>query len=241
MASSTDSPGITPSGQPRLRGGDRWREIAASMLRWADGKHLADPVATAPLSIAELVTDTLFADFITASGFARNDAPMMRFHRRSLAREIPEPDLPSGYTIRSIVSEDEYEERVESHREVWSPSKFTVDGYRQLRSSPGYDPELDLVVVAPDGDFAANTICWHDEVNRSGEFEPVGTRAAYRGMGLAKALLHEGMRRLRACGCEMAYVNTTEDREAACRLYLSAGFEIVNRWVYYQRTDSLPG
>ncbi len=220
---------------PGLRGSDEWRTIAGSMLRWAEKRHTEDTDAVAPLSIAEFVSDVAFADFIRARGFARSDTPMMRFHRQSLTKPIPEPGLAEGFSVRQMLGEDEYEDRVQSHREVWNPSKFTVEGYRQLRSSPGYDPQLDLVIVAPDGKIAANTICWHDEVNRSGEFEPVGTREAYRGHGLAKALLYEGMRRLQERGCEIAYVSTTEDREAACRLYLSAGFEIVDRWVYYQR------
>ena len=80
-------------------------------------------------------------------------------------------------------------------------------------------------------------------MNRHGLFEPVGAREAYRGRGLAKAVLHEAMRQLRGRGCEHAFVYTIEDREPACRLYLSAGFEIIDRWVGYRRglADSWPG
>jgi ribosomal protein S18 acetylase RimI-like enzyme len=133
------------------------------------------------------------------------------------------------------VRENEIEDRVAIHREVWHPSRVTLDGYRAMRTVPGYDPELDIVAVAPDGTIAAYAICWHDEVNRNGLFEPVGAREASRGRGLAKAVLLETLRRLRERGCEHAYVYTTEDREPACRLYLSAGFEIIGRWVGYRR------
>jgi ribosomal protein S18 acetylase RimI-like enzyme len=220
---------------PRLRGSDAYRRLAGEMLAWADERHAADPGATeARLTISVSEADAALIDRLAAHGFARTDDPPMRFHRQSLAGPLPESVLPEGYTVRAV-REDELEQRVEIHREVWHPSKFTLAGYRQLRAAPGYDPELDIVAVAPDGTLAAYAICWHDAVNRSGEFEPVGTREAFRGRGLAKAVLLETMRRLQARECETAYVIADESREPSCRLYLSAGFEIANRWHAYRR------
>lgn len=222
---------------PTLRGTPAGWAMIEAFLPWAAEQRAADTTATGPLAISEFETDAAFAAFIAGHGFRRADLPPMRFHHRSLAGEPPAPALPEGWTVRPP-REDELAQRVEIHREVWAPSRFTVEGYRQLRAAPGYDPELDLVAVEPDGVFGAYAICWHDEANRSGEFEPVGAREAFRGRGLAKAVIHEGLRRLRAKGCSDAYVYTTEDREAACRLYLAAGFRVVNRWVAYRQEAS---
>jgi mycothiol synthase len=223
---------------PHLRGTDDWRRLFDAFLAWADDKRAADADATRGLSIAEFETDTAFAASIARHGFEPIDTPPMRFHHRSLRGEIPAPVLPEGFAVRPLLGEAEYAQRVEIHRQVWAPSRFTVEGYRQLRSAPGYDPELDLVAVAPDGTFGAYAICWHDEVNRSGEFEPVGAREAFRGRGLAKAVLHEGMARLKARGCTDAYVYTGEDRIPACRLYRAAGFTVVNRWIFYRKREA---
>lgn len=222
---------------PRLRGTAKWHERFDAFVAWANTRHAADEQATAPLTISKFETDADFAAYIAEHGFRRNDAPPMRFHHRSLHADLPAPVRPEGFTVRPLLGEQEYAQRVEIHREVWAPSRFTVEGYRQLRASPGYDPELDLVAVAPDGTFGAYAICWHDEVNRSGEFEPVGAREAFRGRGLAKAVLMEGLARLKAHGCTDAYVFTPEDRIPACRLYLSAGFTVANRWISYQKTE----
>jgi mycothiol synthase len=103
----------------------------------------------------------------------------------------------------------------------------------------GYDPDLDLVAVAPDGTFAASAILWYDPATRTAEFEPVGARPAFRGRGLTKAVLLEGLRRVRERGAELAVVLTPESNVPARRLYESVGLEVVNRWVYWERPDRL--
>lgn len=221
---------------PSLKGTPAWQEIAESMLAWSLERNRNEPDFT-PLTIPEFESDTEFADFILSRGFAKGDGQVMRFHYQDLTGGVPAPLLPEGYVVRPIdpESDAEIEQRVAIHREVWHPSRFTVEGYRQLRASDGYDAELDLVAVAPDGTFASYAILWPDEVNRCGEFEPVGTREAFRRLGLSKAVLYEGMRRLIQRGYTGAYVNSFEDNPASCALYLSAGFHIVDRGIPYQQ------
>lgn len=227
---------LSPQIDPALRGTERWRRIMDEMIAWADELQAPHPDEHArPLTVSERESHAGFAAYIAELGFARTDDPPMRFHHRQLSGGWSPVAPPAGFEVRAV-REDELEQRVEIHREVWHPSRFTLEGYRQLRAAPGYDPTLDIVAVAEDGTLAAYAICWHDEVNHTGLFEPVGTRAAFRGRGLARAVLDEAMRRLRELGCEAAYVSTTEDREAACRLYRSAGFEVIDRWIYYRRS-----
>jgi ribosomal protein S18 acetylase RimI-like enzyme len=134
-----------------------------------------------------------------------------------------------------VAGEDEWAARVELHRDVWSPSRVTLEAYRRLRAAPIYRPDLDLVVIAPDGTLASYAICWLDAANRSGEFEPVGTRAAFRGQGLGKAVVQEGFRRLRACGARVACVTAVGGNMAAQKLYASAGFQTVTREHLYRK------
>ncbi len=124
---------------------------------------------------------------------------------RVLEVSLPEPMLPPGWTIRPVGNEDEWQARVDIHREVWHPSKVTLEAYRRLRRAPGYDPDFDLVAVDPTGEFGAYCICWIDEQNRCAEFEPVGTRSAFRGLGIGKAIVREGLRRLQQRGMRRAW------------------------------------
>ena len=93
----------------------------------------------------------------------------------------------------------------------------------------GYRPELDLVAVSDNGELASFGLCWYDEVNRVGEFEPVGTHPDYRGRGFGKALLLEGVRRLKDTGASACLVYPPGASEPACRLYESAGFKPIQR------------
>jgi ribosomal protein S18 acetylase RimI-like enzyme len=91
--------------------------------------------------------------------------------------------------------------------------------------APGYDADLDLVAVAPDGQFGAFALCWVDQVAKLGQFEPVGTAPAFRRMRLARALLNEGLRRMQARGMGTVIVVVEAAEPAACQLYESVGFE----------------
>jgi mycothiol synthase len=167
--------------------------------------------------------------------------------RRSLETPIARADLPSGFRFQDC-RDANLDERAAAHRDAWShlahlglesaSSGFTVQVYEQIRAAPVYDPELDLVVVAPDGKYAACCICWADIENRVGLFEPVGTRFAYRRLGLARALNLEGLRRLHAKGMTSALIGTAAFNEPARATYLSCGFEVIDedRW-FEKRLD----
>ena len=84
------------------------------------------------------------------------------------------------------------------------------------------------MTITTDGAFGPSCLCWFDPASRSGLFEPVGTRPAYRGEGLGRAVMLEGLRRLRGLGADTALVTAIHDNRAAIRLYESVGFRTVN-------------
>lgn len=137
----------------------------------------------------------------------------------------PEPILPEGYTLRCLEGEGDIERRVAVHRDAFAPSRMTVAKHRAVMAAPTYRQDLDLVVEAPDGDFAAFTIVWHDPVNRIGLFEPLGTHSAHRRRGLGRAVIQEGLRRLAGLGATTAFIGTDAANPASAALYASAGFE----------------
>jgi ribosomal protein S18 acetylase RimI-like enzyme len=138
--------------------------------------------------------------------------------------------LAAGCQVRAVAGTSEAAHRAAAQREVWQPwtvGNVSDDDYARLMRLPGYDKDLDVVAVAPDGAIGAYVNGWVDPLNRIGDFGPVGRR------GLARAVLLEGLRRMKAHGMDRVCVSTGESNAPAIRLYESVGFAIENRYIEY--------
>jgi len=160
---------------------------------------------------------------------------------RSLDEPIPETVVPPGCQVRAVAADaGEISNHAAAHREVWQPwtvGNVSDDDYARFMRLPGYHRELDVVAVAPDGIIAAYVNGWIDPVNRIGDFGPVGARPAYRRQGLTRAVLLEGLHRLKARGMDRVCVSTGVSNTPALRLYESVGFRIVNKYLDYVKTE----
>ena len=143
---------------------------------------------------------------------------------------LPAPPLPDGFTLSS------HGEGVSIGKLIENRPQHDPKRYRALTELPRYDAELGLAVVAPDGTVAAFCICWFDPYSSSGQFEPVGTLPSFQRLGLGKALMHEGIKRLRERGAVEIFVCPREKNEAALGLYRAAGFEVVEREQTWAKT-----
>lgn len=172
---------------------------------------------------------------LAAADFARDpaNAGYVHFRRPFDATPLPDAPLPPGFTVRAVGGPEDWQRRVDVHRAAFHPSRVTLESYRHVRAAPTYRPDLDLVAVAPDGQFAAYCLLWYDERTRVGEYEPVGAHPEWRRQGAARATLVEGLRRLRALGAERAIVLTNVDNTPAVRLYESVGFVPHDHERYY--------
>lgn len=144
---------------------------------------------------------------------------------RPLDKPIPEPQFPEGFTVRSVEGIHEAENLTNVHSKSFS-SSWTPEMYQKVMQSPGFVIENELVVVAPDGQFAAFCINWFDDLNKVALFEPVGTHEDFRRMGLARNMMYYAMHRMRDKGMNQAMVGHETDNEASTKLYASLGFEV---------------
>ncbi len=143
---------------------------------------------------------------------------------------LEQPVLPNGFRFRTA-AEAGPQAAVQAHIDAWAPSTYSAQGYEGVRQTAAYRGDLHVLVEAPDGTMAASTIMWLDEVNRTVEFEPVGTHPGYRRRGLGRAMLLHGMGLAREAGATHTTVacQGTHGRPPARELYYSAGFRLFTR------------
>ena len=151
------------------------------------------------------------------------------FHgRRPLDRAVLRVPIPAGFTIRSMGDTDELPRRSLASWQAFHPDEpdegcdKTGAWYRKVQRAPLYRRDLDVVAVAPNGDIASFAVCYFDDVSRTGVFVLDGTAQPYRRMGLGRAAMTEGLRRLQRLGALTAYVSWYDAPAGA--LYESVGF-----------------
>lgn len=204
----------------------RHRALELELLDWSEARERARGGAT--LGVGALTTDTARAALLAARGYARSGHDY-HYYLRALDADPPHTSLPPGFSVRHVRGAEDLEARVAVHRDAFAPSRMTVAKHQAVMAAPTYRPELDLVVEAPDGSFAAYCLVWFDAVSRHGVFEPVGCHSSYQRRGLASAVMREGLRRLRALGATSASVLANADRPAPNGLYASLGFQLLAR------------
>jgi GNAT superfamily N-acetyltransferase len=101
----------------------------------------------------------------------------------------------------------------------------------RLRQCSLYDPALDLVVEAADGQAAGYALFWFDPVTEVGMVEPMRVEDAYQRRGLARAMLTAGLDRLAKRGARRLKVGYATD--VARRLYVGAGFRVTSTTTSY--------
>jgi GNAT superfamily N-acetyltransferase len=170
--------------------------------------------------------DALRQDLLQRRGYVKGDHSEFQ-RRRCLDAPIPDFCPPAGYSLRALGDEGEHSARSWLSWKAFHPDEpdERYEGwmwYRNVQRAPLYRRDLDLVAVAPDGELAAFCTLWFDDVTRTAAFEPVGTHPAHQRRGLGKALMAEGLRRVRDLGATLCTVGSYSD--AAGALYASLGF-----------------
>ena len=216
-----------------------WRGngIGLRMIRWAEQAARRQRTSTigGGLRLNCFDHDLIRQGSLLQAGYRPDN-----FHYVHFWRSLEDVHVSSGATaqrddrflLRSVEPNDVVE-RARLHDAAFFATEVTSDSYRNVMRSAGYRPELDVVAVDSDGSLAAFALCWADPVTKVGLFEPIGTHPAYRRLGLARSVMVEALKRLKAAGMESAWVYTESPNMPAQRLYASLGFKITAKQYDY--------
>lgn len=116
-------------------------------------------------------------------------------------------------------------------------SKFNTEKFEAVQRAWLYDPDLDLVVEGPDGNFAGCCTVWWDPSLGVAEIEPLGVLPEHRRRGLAAALCFEAGALVGVRGGHEVFIHTgpRDDYPAPAATYTSIGFSTVKRGTTWRR------
>lgn len=149
---------------------------------------------------------------------------------------LPSASLPGGFSIAEL---DPAREAAEFQWLLWQGFDHGTDRGEFEQKDPvvpqirrHFNSHLSLTAVAPNGDRAAYCCLWFHPGTDYAYVEPVCTIPAYRGRGIAGALLSEALARAAALGAKTAYVISD------MAFYQRLGFEKLPSWSFFwKKTD----
>jgi mycothiol synthase len=181
------------------------------------------------------------------AGAERNGFSLDRVYFRMVSHQdgpFTDVVLPDGFTIRPLAGDGEVEQWVAAFNEAFAshhdaPTYSAVEKRHRMQE-PTYLPETDLVLVAPDGEFAGISLNTK-EVLEGGEerawVRSIGIRPYWRGTGLGRVLLQTSINALMDQGFRTIRLSVDSDNAtSALRLYKGSGFEVEFRRLVFVTT-----
>ena len=108
-------------------------------------------------------------------------------------------------------------------------AQFEREEEPTLQRRKHFRRELNLCAVCPNGEYAGFVCLWLHDGTDYAYVEPVCTIPQYRGKGIAKALVYEGLNRAKALGAKTAYVISD------LPFYEKLGFQKALHYTFYRK------
>jgi GNAT superfamily N-acetyltransferase len=211
---------------PALYGTPAHEAVMDEYVAWAEARA-REAGLTQFYPFWAMAYDTVLTRLMRERGFLVEQVdPAPPLFERTLD-DLPAIALPEGFAVQSVQNIDDGRQRARVTHGAFRPNgdwEHYWAQYEQFIRSAVYDGERDLFVRSPDGRGASACTIWFDPVNAVGLFEPVATHPDFQGQGLGKAVMAEGLRRMKAAGMRRAVLGFDPNNAAACALYTSMGF-----------------
>lgn len=160
--------------------------------------------------------------FAEERGFELDDEWTIVHLSRKLDQTIDVPNLPEGFSFRLLRGEAEVEAYVQLHQTAFNSKAMQVAWRDRSLRMPQYQADLDLFIVNEQDQPVAFCIGWMHPTNPVGQIEPLGVHPDYHQIGLGRAILLEGLRRLQAHGATTAQIDSYKFNDPALSLYQRA-------------------
>ncbi|MBT2588008.1 GNAT family N-acetyltransferase [Arthrobacter sp. ISL-95] len=165
---------------------------------------------------------------------------------RPLSHELPRAPLIAGLELRTLdpsLFEPVRQAHNDAFRDHWGSEPRDEESWRFTIEEPTARHDLSAVVIdSSTGEVAAYQLTSFDPDSaadrgfKEGYTELIGVRRAYRGRGIAQALLADAMQRYASAGMEVASLDVdSANPTGALELYLGMGYTPVNRSMTWEK------
>ncbi|MGV8885879.1 MAG: GNAT family N-acetyltransferase [Microbacteriaceae bacterium] len=227
-----------------VRPSARGRGLGRRVVAWQEARgrqQLASSEKSLPgwiMAYAETRVPSAISTFERAGfGIARYYLEL----RRSLAETIVDRALPEGVSLHTWTPDsdaDVRDARNDSFRDHWGSQPITEEQWNSYATGAHSRRDLSVLAVSSTGEvvgFVLTSVTeddWAGQGFSSGYIDLVGVRRAWRGKGIAPALLGHAMVAMQKAGLEQAVLDVdAENPSGALGFYEAVGFAESNRSV----------
>lgn len=187
-----------------------------------------------------MANETPSVAYVQSRGFAYTESVYSMC--RDLYQLIPTAPALDGVDLRrwKMATLEEQRAYVAARNECFPEAPITLEAWQYLLGSPGWAEAS--TIAAFDGETLAGclTAYWDDNENgqsgvQAGHTEYIFVRPAWRGRGIAGALICEGMRYLKEHGKQQARLEVRAMNENALGLYQRLGYQVVGESQFYAK------
>jgi GNAT superfamily N-acetyltransferase len=190
--------------------------ISREMLEWTIKR--AKELEQNKIEVSCLDIDHSKREFLENSGFKCFDDPFV----------CMESDLSQSHSY--LIPNDYSFVSLKERADLYSITgeETVVEYENNILQSVYLKDDLFVHICYQNQQIVTGCICWYDNVDNCGLFEPVGTNELHRRKGLSFACMAKAMDNLKNYGAKKAYVHTHGENAPAIKLYEKLGFVITN-------------
>ncbi len=165
--------------------------------------------------------------FLEQNGFEHYDGVYVM--QRPADKPIDEIQLPSGLSVRrcKLTNETEQQQYLQAYNQGFPEFPKTLETLRYLLDSPLWADGTAITVFSTTGDLIASILVYPAEQG-FGLTDDVFVLPAWRGRGIARFLIGEGLKFFQERGFTDLRLEVKQSNHPAVRVYSSMGYEVVN-------------
>lgn len=175
-------------------------------------------------------------DYVQSKGFVFTES--LYSMERKLAFPIPNPPVTAGINLRhhKMESESEQVDYVTARNECFPEAPISLGEWQYFLSSPFWAAGTTIAAFDDETLVGNVAVFWNDEEEvKVGYTEYIFVRPAWRGRGIAQAMIVEGMRYLKDHGINRARLEVRALNEKALGMYKKLGYQVLNESRFYTK------